>query len=237
MYLRRYCIDNRYLLVFLVIVALGCSTTTPVVYHDVFLDDPYAFKWDEDDRGRVWLDTDSFANVKNMLESDRPALNLYRENVTYHKVVEFFARVAGSKEIALPILYHADRNDLPLTLVFSLVWVESRFSPRAVNQNPASIDRGLFQLNSLSFRHLSVEDFFDPEISAYHGTNYLRGTFDQSTDEEMAVAIYNAGRRRVIAGQTPASTLVYVDRIMRYRNDLDRDFEKFIRAHYPAPTV
>lgn len=179
----------------------------------------------------------NYANVMNLLESSDPMLALYREDITHETVKEFFVRLTGSEETALPALYHAEKRGLSPSLVFSLIWTESRFDPHATNQNATSIDRGLFQLNSRSFPTLGLEDFFDPETSARHGTEYLAYAFGRTADPRTAVAIYNAGPSRVLAGQTPASTLVYVNRIMEYRESLNWEFRRFIKARYPAPAI
>jgi len=175
----------------------------------------------------------SYENVRNLLESENPILALYREDLTHDAVVNFFVELTGDPATAMPILYHADRANLPLSLVFSLSFVESRFSPYAVNANPTSLDRGLFQLNSLTFRDLSEEDFFDPDTNAFHGTSYLSWCFEQSHEPQVAVAIYNAGRYRVINGMTPASTKIYVERIFNYREQLLRRFLTYIGREFP----
>jgi len=179
----------------------------------------------------------NYANVMNLLESDDPMLALYREDITHNTVKEFFIRLTGSEETALPALYHAEKRNLSPAIVFSLMWVESRFNSQAINRNATSTDRGLFQLNSRSFPKLGLEDFFDPETSARHGTEYLSYAFGRTVDPRTAVAIYNAGPSRVLAGQTPASTLVYVDRIMEYRETLNWEFRRFIKARFPAPAI
>ncbi len=194
----------------------------------------YEFTWEE--ASYVRKEPQSYPNVANILDGSKPILALYREDLTHDHVEEFFVNLTGSEEIALPILYHADRNDLSLSLVFSLSWVESRFSPTAINRNSNSIDRGLFQLNSRSFPHLSELDFFDPEVNASHGTDYLRYSLRHGSDEETALAVYNAGLSRVRRRQIPSSTLVYIDRIMRYKASLEYHFDQHIRANFPMPT-
>ncbi len=193
----------------------------------------YEFSWD--DASYVHEEPRSYPNVANILDGPKPMLTLYRENLTHEHVEEFFIDLTGSPEIAMPILYHADRNDLSLALVFSLSWVESRFEPNAVNRNDTSIDRGLFQLNSRSFPHLSEPDFFNPEVNAGHGTDYLRYALRHGRDEETALAVYNAGLSRVRRRQIPASTLLYIDRIMRYKASLEQHFSRHIRASFPMP--
>jgi hypothetical protein len=152
------------------VVLLGCSTGNPYVPEE----DPILIRANrraEMLAGLVVVETERaglrvYPNIENFLEGPNPALALYREEVTRDRVIDFFVSTAGSEAIALPILYYADRMDIPLSLAFSLVWAESRFDPRAVNRNSSSIDRGLFQLNSASFRHLTEDDFFTPSVTS-----------------------------------------------------------------------
>lgn len=148
---------------------------------------------------------------------------------THKMVIDFFVRLAGSERIALPIIYHAEQNKVPLALMFSVAWVESKYKPYAHNQNPTTIDRGLFQLNSASFYFLSLEDFFNPEISSLHAGRYLRYCLDKGAgDASTAIAIYNAGLGRVRRNAIPASTKVYISRVLEYRTQLTNRFSAFI---------
>jgi hypothetical protein len=157
------------------------------------------------------------------------SLSLYRHSETHNLVVDFYCGVTGSDRISMPIIYHADKNDISLSLAFSLAWVESRFSPTAFNKNYSSIDRGLFQLNNRSFPKLSVRDFFDPEINARNGLKYLRYCIDAGGSEIIGLAMYNAGRSRVTSSGAPHSTLVYISRIMSFRNKLESEFKDYVR--------
>ncbi|MFW6214535.1 MAG: lytic transglycosylase domain-containing protein [Alkalispirochaetaceae bacterium] len=224
---------NRFLIVLSAAFLLGCSTSGPFLLQQREEElETYTFSatWSEELLPGL---PGSYENVGNLLESDTPMLSLYREDLTHDAVVRFFLDLTGDPEIAMPILYHADRADLPLSIVFSLAFVESRFSRTAVNQNPTSIDRGVFQLNSLTFRDLTEEDFFDPDISAFHGTEYLSWCFEQSPEPRVAVAIYNAGRFRVINGLTPDSTKIYVQRVFAYREQLLERFRRYIGEEFP----
>jgi soluble lytic murein transglycosylase-like protein len=210
---------------------LGCSSAGSLLTGPL-LSESYNFEWSSGGMGGVA--PNSYPNVANLLETQFPALALYREDLTHDYVVDFFTDLAGSEDIALPILYHADRHDLPITLVFSLVWVESRFDPYALNSNPNSVDRGLFQLNSKSFRQLTLDDFFAPDINARYGTGHLRYCLDLGQDVETALAIYNAGYSRVRVGIIPATTQVYIGRIMEYKARLDLEFRQYIATEFPV---
>lgn len=231
---------TKLLLLIAGVVLLGCSTGDPYVPEE----DPVLIRANrraQAQSGLVVVETDEagrsvFPNIENFLEGPNPALALYREELTRDRVVDFFVERAGSEAIAFPILYYADRLDISLTLAFSLVWGESRFLPVAVNYNSTSIDRGLFQLNSRTFRHLAEDDFFNPEVNAFHGLKYLEFCLNQGADDAQALAIYNAGLTRVVRGQTPVHTLRYVDRILAYRAGLVADFESYILSQFP-PTI
>lgn len=212
---------------------LGCSSAGSVLTGPL-RSDSYSFEWSSGGMGGVAPAT--YPNVANLLEGEYPALALYREDLTHDRVVTFFTDLAGSEEIALPILYHADSYDLPITLVFSLVWVESRYDPAALNANPTSIDRGLFQLNSKSFRQLTTEDFFAPDINARYGSSHLRYCLDLAPDVATALAIYNAGYSRVRVGIIPPTTQVYIGRVLDYKTRLDERFQRHIAAEFPGTT-
>ncbi|WP_455382511.1 transglycosylase SLT domain-containing protein, partial [Salinispira pacifica] len=121
-----------------------------------------------------------------------------------------------------------------LFLAFSLAYVESKFEPVAVNVNNGSVDRGIFQLNNLSFPALSAGDFFHPETNIAYGIEHLRWCLDLSSSEQTAVAIYNAGLSRVSQGIIPASTREYIYKIMRFQRELSRDFRNFIQRNIKA---
>ena len=231
------------LLLAVVIAALGCSTGSPQFHREILTAQQKTGYWKDGNpdfsASQERLSPGEYANVMNLLETERPILTLYREDVTHDAVTEFFIQETGSPEVALPMLYHAERNDLPLSLVFALVWVESEYNINAVHHNRGgrSVDKGLFQLNSLTFRQLSDEDFFDPDTSARHGTAYLSYAFDTGGDAETAVAIYNAGPGRVLRGETPESTQRYRRRILAYQDHLEARFQSFMRHRFPAPQL
>ncbi|TVQ26391.1 MAG: hypothetical protein EA383_05345 [Spirochaetaceae bacterium] len=179
-----------------------------------------------------------FPNIANFLQLHDPALALYRENVTRRAVIEFFAGHTGDEVMALTIAHHADQYDIPLTLAFTVAFIESSYRTNVVNFNERSIDRGLFQLNNRTFPHLSEEDFFHIDTNARYAMGHLRYTLDRAGgDYRTAIAIYNAGEGRVLAGLTPPSTQLYVQRASAYREQLLRSFRAHIERHFPPGPV
>jgi len=166
----------------------------------------------------------------DLAKDTKPALTLYRHPATRNAVIDFFIDLTGSEEVALTTLYYSDRYQINPFLSFSLVYNESRFNPSVSSPNPGSIDRGLFQLNSKSFPHLLLDDFFNIDTNVRHGIQHLKWCLDQAKgSEEKALAIYNAGLGRITYGTIPASTQAYIRNIYRYKDNLARKFKVYIR--------
>ncbi|TYR77786.1 lytic transglycosylase domain-containing protein [Rossellomorea vietnamensis] len=85
----------------------------------------------------------------------------------------------------------AQKYNLPVKLISSVISQESGFNPDAVSHAGAS---GLMQLMPATARGLGVTDIFDPEQNVFAGTKYLRQMMDKYNGSlEMALAAYNAG--------------------------------------------
>jgi len=153
---------------------------------------------------------------------------LYREPESRDRVIDFFAEVCASREIAVIILANADAHDIAPALAVALAWEESRLDPLAVNtkNRNESIDRGLFQLNSRAFPRLDQQSFFNPELNARHGMNHLRYCLEIGGSEAAALAMYNAGPSRVRELGTPKTTLDYISRILENRWEIESQFRE-----------
>lgn len=158
--------------------------------------------------------------------SEDLGLKLYRHPESREIVIDFYSRLTGMKTITGAILEYSDRYSVPLSLAFALSWIESGFSPGAVNRNSSSVDRGLFQLNSKSFPGLTEQDFYNPQVNAQIGLQYLSKCIELGGNEIVGLAMYNAGRTRVEKGGTPLMTLDYISRILDYQAYLEQEFEK-----------
>jgi soluble lytic murein transglycosylase-like protein len=230
---------NRLLFLMVLTALLSCSTGSILVErHDYFYDPRSEVKEvfarptaSELAMERSRLTAEDRSRIDKLLNNSDAALVLYRDPHTRNMVIDYFCRLAGSDEIALSILYHADRDNVPLLLAFSLAYVESKYQAVAVNVNAGSVDRGIFQLNNLSFPSLSVGDFFHPETNIAYGIDHLRWCLKYARDEQTALAIYNAGLSRVSQGGIPSSTREYVYKITRFERELSRDFRNYIRRN------
>jgi soluble lytic murein transglycosylase-like protein len=172
------------------------------------------------------------ALVSSTKASD-PGLALYRDPRLRGVVESFYSEVAGDAGLSRIILQQASAQDIPLPLAFALAWGESQFNVLALNRNPQSVDRGLFQLNSRTFPHVKLTDFYDPQVNARLGMKHLRFCLNQGESELVALAIYNAGALKVRKG-TPYTTLNHIARILEYREKLADDFLRAL-AGRPGP--
>ena len=178
---------------------------------------------------------DYFAEVSlnKLTDNSDDGLTLYRQNLSRSAVEWFYYQITGNRNIAQAIITEAEKNDISLSLAFALAHTESNYNEHATNRNAnASIDRGLFQLNSNSFPALTEADFFDPYVSARYGLSHLKFCLNTAGNEVSALAMYNAGTTRVRSNKTPQTTLNYVGKIMDYQKMLDKLFDEQVSAYF-----
>ena len=178
---------------------------------------------------------DYFTEVSlNRLTDDYDnGLTLYRQPLSRTAVEWFYFQITGNRDVTQAILTEAEKNDIPLSLAFSLAHTESNYNSNATNRNSNStIDRGLFQLNSSSFPELTEPDFFDPFVSSKYGMAHLKFCLNTAGNDVSALAMYNAGTGRVRSNKTPQSTLNYIGKIMAYQKMLDQLFTEQVASFF-----
>ncbi len=191
----------------------------------------------------VWVGKESFNTITigdgfSSNSSIDKSLELYRNPSTRAAVEWFYLRVTGNREVTMAILEAADKENIPLSLAFSLAYTESRYNRRAVNSNVnGSVDRGLFQLNNRSFPRLAEKDFFEPSVSARYGMSHLRFCMNIAGNDLTALAMYNAGVTRVRNDNTPKTTLAYVNKIVNYRTGLEAAFAEEVLSFCATPVL
>jgi len=156
-------------------------------------------------------------------EAEDALLALYRNDHLRPLVVDYYSRLTGDSTVALAILETCDDLDLDPSLAFALAWNESRFNPRAVNRNPSTIDRGLFQLNSRTFSGLDHRTVFDPKANAKKGLGFYKMALERLGTEEKALGYYNSGIGLLTNRPLPQRTQTYIKKILEDRDRMDRD--------------
>jgi hypothetical protein len=235
---------NRFIFIIFSVILLGCSTTTLPIQRQSLAE--YAAEQRLTSKGEatpvalphkgtpaslrgITLEISEL----DLANDTKPALTLYRHPATRNAVIDFFIHLTNSEEVALTTLYYADKFHINPFLIFSLIYVESGFSPTVANNNVGSVDRGLFQLNSSSFPQLRLDDFFNIDTNVRHGIQHLQWCLDAAdSNEEKALAIYNAGLGRVSSGDIPASTQAYIANIMHYKDNLAHNFKAYIKQTF-----
>lgn len=106
------------------------------------------------------------------------------------------------KEVSKFVTEIASEYQLPEDLIYGIIWVESRFDPKAVSPVGA---RGLMQLMPRTATYLAEcidwsgrANPFDPHFNITAGTYYIARLIRQfDGDEDLALAAYNAGPTKV----------------------------------------
>jgi hypothetical protein len=119
----------------------------------------------------------------------------------------------------------AAEHHLDPALINGMIWVESRFDPKA--KSPAGA-RGLMQLMPSTAAYLAkrmgeqTPRAYDPEFNVRAGALYLAEMKEKFGDEQLAVAAYHAGpgnvKKWVAAGEDfPEYSDAYVAKVMEAR--------------------
>jgi len=120
---------------------------------------------------------------------------------------------------------HAENYRLEPALLAAVIYQESKFDPNARSDAGAV---GLMQLRPETARGIALrtggsrfreDDLTNPEINVRYGSWYLRHLLDKYSEEEIALAAFNAGQGNVDSwrkqgkGIAFAETRHYVDRV------------------------
>ena len=91
-----------------------------------------------------------------------------------YEALKVYISISGDPSLAHTIMNFALRYDIPISLLFSIVSVESEFSPKATNKNNnGTYDYGLMSLNSRTFKGYSKEQLYEIEMNLKLGCEYL----------------------------------------------------------------
>ena len=103
--------------------------------------------------------------------------NAIKEKITKDLITTpmyIYADIAGDPDLARMITEFALEYDIPVSLLFSIIFVESSFNPDALNKNKnGTSDYGLMSLNSRTFKNYTKEQLYETETNIRLGCEYL----------------------------------------------------------------
>lgn len=142
---------------------------------------------------------------------------------------EFYYKIVKNNLIVDSIFLCAERFQIEPELIIALAYYESKFDAKAIHVNTnGTYDCSVMQLNSNTFRDLSIDAMFDIECNIFNGSKHLKDLLDIFDNNELlALAAYNAGENRVQIEKIPTKTLEYVFRILKYKENLKMDYINF----------
>lgn len=130
---------------------------------------------------------------------------------------QFYIDLVKNKEIVNAL--YAQKSQVDIDVLVAVIWVESRFNPKALNKNVdqrtgkvKSIDGGLFQLNSSVYSDIPSKELFTIEKNIEIGVDHLEKDLEWAKgDLKKALMAYNGGR----TGSIKPSP-----KIIRYANEV-----------------
>ena len=149
----------------------------------------------------------------------------------------YYETLTGSMRVVDAVLDRATISGIEdPAIIFALIWRESNFDPNAVSDNGSSVDRGLFQLNSIVYSQFEEEMFFDVEWNIATGINHFATELHVVNGAERnALYAYNAGRDDRF--DPPARTVRYANQILEraeiYREEREEFISEFIEINLP----
>jgi len=149
----------------------------------------------------------------------------YMHSGSSEQVHIFYDRYTQNRQVTYLILSNALIWGIPVNLMFSLAYVESRFYPAAVNGDKnadGSADYGLFQLNSSSFSGYDQDYLMNPENNVRLAAAYLREKHERYGNWEEVLLSYNAGNTVRVSNHT----IRHFVGVMAYERKLDRAFSE-----------
>jgi soluble lytic murein transglycosylase-like protein len=136
------------------------------------------------------------------------------------QVAQIYKDLVGNLVLVYSIIGYAVEYDIPVSLLFSIIYVESSFNPKAINKNSnGTYDYGLMSLNSKTFKGYSREQLFNIETNLRLGCEYLVWLKKRYKTWGEAVIHYN-GLYTKGAGS-------YMVKVM----EKEREFEKLFNEH------
>jgi soluble lytic murein transglycosylase-like protein len=125
----------------------------------------------------------------------------------------------------LPVLQNASQSSgVPLNILQSVAYSESRYNPSAVSPKGA---QGLLQIMPATGKSLGLQDPFDPQQNADVGAAYLKSLYDKYGDWNTALVAYNEGPGNFAKSGAFPSSQSYADTILQNAGQIPPSVDTF----------
>jgi soluble lytic murein transglycosylase-like protein len=142
--------------------------------------------------------------------------------------IEFYYITINNKMVVDTVFLCSRVFSLSPDLIFAIAKTESRFNPKAINYNEnGSIDKGVMQLNSYSFPHLSDKELYDIEYNIIIGSKHFAELMKEFDGNQLlSICAYNCGSWTVKNNKVPTKTLVYANKVMNNKMKFEFQYER-----------
>ena len=148
--------------------------------------------------------------IKSLIHSDQ-----------MDQVIQLYTPSTGDAHLAGSIVRFAITYEIPVSLLFSIISVESKFDPKALNRNSnGTVDYGLMSLNSKTFKKYTPEQLYHIDTNLKLGCEYLLWLKKRYGTWGEAVIHYN-GLYTKGAGS-------YMVKVMEGERDFERLFNNYL---------
>lgn len=167
------------------------------------------------------------ALAKNISSDELANIHAEKRQSTEDIKQNYYSGIIESEDIARLAIEYSEKEGIETSLLVALMKTESNFNPNAINYNyNGSVDRGICQLNSKTFPHLSKQDFYDPETNIKVAASFLHWCLENTNYNLVrALACYNAGWGNVTNENVGDLTLNYIQKITTYKKSFEDELE------------
>ncbi len=156
-----------------------------------------------------------------MIRMEKPIKEISKREYYYQKI--------ENNLIVDTVFLCANRFGLSHELIFAIILNESAYNPKAININDnGSKDYSLMQLNSYTFKHLTITEMYDIEVNIFNGTKLLAGHMQKYHNNEIkALCSYNGGEWKVDTENIKSKVIDYAYRVLKSKTKYEIEYLEF----------
>jgi len=175
------------------------------------------FIWNERPTLVERIERDSFLTEYGINQKAKELITTGKEEDLYL----FYDKYTKNREISYALISSSLMYNIPINYTVGLCWTESRFCPTAVNVNiDKSVDIGLMQLNSGTFKLNSKEELLDIMTNLRLSAEFIKVKYQKYENWYETILSYNAGSTETVK----SGTINHMVFVLEYAKKLDIEF-------------